>query len=137
MIIRSIDATGDWLFGKGVEDYKSGLSACAQDIQTRLLEFLGDCFFNTQAGVNWFGRLGNKNQIALDLEISSVILNTTGVTGLVELSRTLDDNRHVTFTYTVTTVFTGSLLKGGAAIGYLLSESGDFLTDESGNKLLG
>lgn len=134
MIIRAIDVDGDWTFGKGANDYLSGVAAVTQDLQTRLREFLGDCFFNTQAGVDWFNLLGAKNKIALDLAVSAVILNTQNITGLVELSIVLDKNRKITMTYSVTTVF-GGLLKG--TIGLLLDELGNFLTDESGNRLHG
>ena len=77
MIIRSIDGTGDWNFGKGANDYNSGQAAIAELIQVRLLSFLGDCPFDMGAGIAWFQFLGSKNQIALNLAVSAVILNTS------------------------------------------------------------
>lgn len=105
MIVRAIDGQGDWLFGKGKNDYKSGNNAISQNIQTRLLSFLGDCFFDLNAGIDWWNRLGAKDKTALNLDVSSVILNTAGVTGLLQLSITLDAQRVLTITYRVQTIY--------------------------------
>lgn len=103
MIVRALDANNDWTFGKGQNDYKSGISAIAQSIQTRLSSFLGDCFFNLNAGIDWFNLLGSKNQTAIQLALSAVILNTENVTGILELSVNLDNNRNITVKYNVQT----------------------------------
>lgn len=105
MIVRSIDTDGDWLFGKGLNDYKSANSAVAQDIQTRLYSFLGDCFFDLGAGINWFGFLGSKNELGLNLAVSAVILNTANVISLTQLSITLTTERVCTISYTVQTTY--------------------------------
>lgn len=77
MRVRALDSNGDWTFGSGQNDYLSGTSAVIQAIQTRLLMFLGDCFFATNQGIDWFTFLGgSKNQLALELAINAVILNT-------------------------------------------------------------
>jgi hypothetical protein len=91
MIVRSIDAENDWNFGKGKNDYKSANDAIAQNIKTRLQSFLGDCFFDIAAGIDWFNLLGSKNQLALSLEINAVILNTENVTGIKQLFVSLTD----------------------------------------------
>lgn len=103
MRVRAIDADHDWLFGKGQNDYVAGVSAIAQNINTRLNAFLGDCFFDNGAGIDWFNLLGNKDQTALNLAISAVILNTQDVTGLVQISINLDAQRMLTVQYTVST----------------------------------
>lgn len=105
MIVRAIDGNGDFLFGKGKNDYLSGNAAVAQNIRTRLSSFLGDCFFDTGAGIDWFNLLGSKNQIALDLAISAVILNTENVTGILKVSSKLDATRRLTVTFKAQTVF--------------------------------
>jgi hypothetical protein len=91
MIVRAIDASGDWLFGKGQNDYKRNNQAIAQSIRTRLMSFLGDCFFATTDGIDWFNLLGAKNQVALQLAISAVILNTQNVTGILMIRVQLDE----------------------------------------------
>jgi hypothetical protein len=105
MIVRAIDLNGDWLFGKGQNDYKSGNDAIAQTIKTRLLSFLGDCFFSTTDGIDWFNLLGSKNQLALQLAVSTMILNTENVTGILAVSVSLTDARVLTVEYKAQTVY--------------------------------
>ncbi len=104
MIIRAIDESYDWLFGKGRNDYLSGNSAIIQNINTRLNSFLGDCFFDLNGGLDWFNLLGGKNQLALNLAISARILNTPFVVQLTQLFINLDHRtRRLTVKYTVKT----------------------------------
>lgn len=104
-IVRSLDLNHDWNFGRGRNDYISDLDAVAQDVQTRLYSFLGDCFFDITAGVDWFNLLGGKSKTDIEIAINTVILNTNNVTGLLEISSTLNDNRGITVIYSVQTVF--------------------------------
>ena len=107
MIVRALSSTGDWTFGASKDNYLSANAAVAQSIGTRLLSFLGDCFFDTSAGIDWFTFLGgSKSQLALELAISAVILNTENVTGISTLSVGLvDSTRAFSITYSVTTTF--------------------------------
>lgn len=105
MIVRALDATGDWLFGKGLQDYKSNQLAVMQNISTRLKMFLGDCFFAASAGIDWFNLLGSKNQVTLNLAITAMITNTQFVTGVTQLSLNLDAARNLLITYNVSTSF--------------------------------
>lgn len=105
MIVRALDSEGDWLFGKGKQDYLTNQDAIAQSIKTRLSMFLGDCFFATNQGIDWFNLLGSKNQLQLNLAISAVILNTENVTGILQLSSELTPSRKFTVRYSVQTTF--------------------------------
>lgn len=105
MRVRALDVNHDWTFGTGKNNYLVGNNAIAQNIDTRLLSFLGDCFFDTGAGIDWFNLLGSKNELALNLAITAVILNTVGVTGLLQVSINLDINRNLTVVYRVQTTF--------------------------------
>jgi hypothetical protein len=105
MIVRSVDVNGDWNFGKGKNDYVRDNDAVAQMIKTRLLSFLGDCFFATTEGIDWFNLLGAKNQIALELAVSAVILNSPNITGIKKLSLVIDGNRQVTIKYNAQSTF--------------------------------
>lgn len=106
MIVRALDSSGDWTFGKSLNDYLSANKAVKQNIKTRLLEFLGDCFFNITAGIDWFTLLGgSKNELALSLNISSVILNTQFVVAIKQLTIGLDKNRKFTVSYQVQTSY--------------------------------
>lgn len=103
MIIRALDVNGDWTFGKGDNDYLSGIDAIAEDIQTRLQSFFGDCFFALSDGIDWFNLLGSKNEIGLVAAISTTLINTQNITGIDQLSINVDDQRLITIKYVVQT----------------------------------
>ncbi|CAK9250669.1 unnamed protein product [Sphagnum jensenii] len=97
--------------GVGVSSTKAN-AAAAQAISSRLLSFLGDCFFDTSAGIDWFNFLGgSKSELALQLAINAVILNTQSqginvVTGIINTSISLVDSTRVfSVSYTVSTIF--------------------------------
>lgn len=139
MIVRGLDSDGDFLFGKGRNDYKSANKAVAQCIQTRLFSFLGDCFFATDAGLDWWNILGAKNRIELQLQVNVTILNTPDVTKLVSSEINLSTNRHITLTYTVETVHTNVSGENAitASTSFLLTEGGDVLITEDGEGIEG
>ena len=114
MRVRALDSNHDWTFGKGANNYLVNINAVAQDINTRLNSFLGDCFFDLSAGLDWWNQLGAKDQTALNLSISAVILNTDGVTGLIQLSSKLDAARRFTVSYQVNTRY--SVLSGSVPL---------------------
>lgn len=111
MRVRALTVLGDWTYGAGLNNYLTARNAVAQAIGTRLKSFLGDCFFATNAGIDWFNLLGNKNELALQLAISTTILNTQSqgqnvVTNMVNLSLNLDDvTRIFSVSYSVNTVY--------------------------------
>ena len=105
MRVRALDTLGDWEFGKGQNDYKTANNAVAQNIQTRLSSFLGDCFFDTGAGIDWFNYLGGKDQLGLNLAINAVILNTQNVTGILQVSLNLSEDRKFTVAFKVQTTY--------------------------------
>lgn len=105
MIVRGIDSDGNWLFGRGKNDYKKNNAAIAQMITTRLKSFLGDCFFDVTDGIDWFVLLGGKSSQAVSIAVSSVILNTEGVTALLDLSVDLSQTRVITIGCSVETVY--------------------------------
>lgn len=103
--IRALDSNKDWTFGQGQNNYRLNLDAVAQDIYSNLNSFLNDCFFATTSGIDWFNLLGSKNQQALNLAISTTILNTSGVTGQLQFSTNLNTNRLFTVSYQVQTIY--------------------------------
>ena len=114
MITRAIDSNHDWTFGKGQEDYLSNVNAVAQNIQTRLLCFLGDCFFDSGAGIDWYSLIQQKNEAALVLAITSQISNTEGVSQVLEVSFNVDNNRNATIQYEVVTVYSQNQTLSGS-----------------------
>lgn len=102
---RTLDADGDMTFGKGLNNYSRNNAAIGLDIKTRIKSWVGDCFFDAQAGIDWWNRLGSKGQRALlEQDLRRIILQTEGVTEIVSFSTELVDRRF-TASYTVNTVY--------------------------------
>ena len=109
MIVRAIDGNHDWTFGNGQQNYLTGNAAIAQMINTSLQSFLGDCFFDIYAGLDWFNLLGAKDKVRLQLAINAVILGVDGVVALLNSSVSTDSTRKITITYSVNTVYTQNI----------------------------
>lgn len=108
MIFRNLDTNGDWNFGKGKNDYASSQAAIMLNIKTRLLSWVGDCFFDQTAGVDWYNRLGSKNQqTLLEADLRRVISQSDGVTALKNFDIIME-GRTFKATYTVETVYSAS-----------------------------
>lgn len=105
MIVRALDSNHDWTFGSGKNNYKSAVDAVVQNINTRLNSFLGDCFFDVAAGIDWFGLNGGKSKLAVEIAVSTLIANTENVTQVIESSVNVDNNREITIAYNVQTSF--------------------------------
>lgn len=109
MRVRGLDANGDWVFGISNQAYVKDDAMIAQMIKTRIMSFLGDCFFAGQEGIDWFNLLerGTENETALERSISLTILQTEGVVGInsVDLTRS---GRSIIIAYDIRTIFSAS-----------------------------
>lgn len=105
MIVRALDANGDWTFGAGLNNYKRANLAVEQDIQTRLSSFVGNCFFDMGAGINWLSYLSGKDPVGLTLAIKAVLINTPNVLGILQLSFNLGPDRVFSISYQVQTSY--------------------------------
>ena len=106
MIIRNLDSNHDWMFGSSLADFLTNEDAIVLNINTRLLSWLNDCFFDMGAGIDWLnllGSLGKKNM--LDINLRRLILQSYGVTGLTSFYVTLNSNRLFQANYTINTIF--------------------------------
>lgn len=102
-MFRTLDKNGDMNFGRGKSDYAKGQDAIKLDVKTRLNSWLNDCFFDMQAGIDWYNRIGSKGeQQLLEQEIKNVILKTDGVKGITSFSTDVSDRRF-TASYNVIT----------------------------------
>ena len=81
MKIRKIDAEGDWMWGKGMSSYAVDEAAIEQNVKTRILSWVGDCFFDMQAGIDYKNRIDVRQQQALADDIRALILQSFGVWG--------------------------------------------------------
>lgn len=108
MIIRGLDEDSDWVFGIGGNAYKNRQEAIMQNITTKIREWVGDCFFNNNAGIDWINRFsfGQKDQLTADL--TSLILKCYGVVGLTQLDVILSSNRNYSVTFTISTFYSQS-----------------------------
>jgi hypothetical protein len=112
MRVRQLSPTGDWTFGKGINNYISQNAAIEQCIRTRLSFFLGDCFFDATSGIDWWNLLSGKNQLAIQLAVNACLLNTVDnagnqvVTGILQTSVSLNrTTRSLSISYAVTTIY--------------------------------
>jgi hypothetical protein len=79
MIIRNVDENGDWVFGKGKNDYKKDQDALEVSLKTRLKSWKFDCFFDEQEGIDYKNYLDRNTQTFLDNDIKRVTLQTDGI----------------------------------------------------------
>lgn len=105
MTFRNLDASGDWTFGQGLGNYITDNAAIGLNIKTRILSWVGDCFFDQLAGIDWNNRLGSKNtRQLLEIDLRRVILQSYGVTGITAFNTVLTD-RKFSASYTINTIF--------------------------------
>lgn len=108
MIFRQLNSDNDWTFGKGKNNFARENDAIGLNIKTRIKSWVGDCFFDTSAGIDWVNRLGSKSQRELlELDLRNIILQSEGVTGINSFSTSLV-NRQFTADYSVETVYSKS-----------------------------
>ena len=106
MRIRSLDLNHDWNFGQGKQDYNINQADIAENVQTRLLCFKNDCFFLMNGGIDWLRLMGTKNTLQeILLTIRAVILASYGVVRVNSISPSVDDNRKLTVSYSIDTIF--------------------------------
>lgn len=109
MQVRAIDENRDWVFGTSKQAYIKNEAMIGQMIKTRVLSFLGDCFFAGQEGIDWFNLLerGSDKEAMLQKSVSLTILQTEGVVSInsVDLTR---NGRNVIISYDVKTIFSSS-----------------------------
>ena len=108
MSFRNLDGNHDWVFGSGRNDYVTENQEIALNIKTRILSFLGDCFFAINEGIDWFNLLDYRYQNRLELAVQETIKNTPGVTGINDIQVLLGANRKITIQYDIQTVFSAN-----------------------------
>jgi len=113
VIIRALTATGDWQFGRGIQDYLRNEQAIALNVKTRLRSFLNDNFWATDFGIDWWNLLGQKNpaaQTGVLLACREMLANSYGVVRINSVAATTEPvTRKLTITYNIDTVFSRSV----------------------------
>ena len=105
MIFRQVDTKNDWKLGGGMSSYATANNAIMLGIATTLRTFLGECFFNTDIGVNWFQLINERNKDYVILSIKSAISGCYGVVSVNEVTYTYDVSRVLKITYTINTLY--------------------------------
>ena len=91
MRFRALDEDGDWKFGKGRNDFLLDNQALMLNIKTRLLEFLNDCFWDMEKGIDWWTLLGGKNLKSILVDVQRTILRSYQVKKIVKLDYKLNN----------------------------------------------
>lgn len=110
MSFRNLNTNGDWVFGAGRNDYVTENQEIGLNIKTRVLSFLGDCFFSINEGIDWFNLLDYRYQEKLELKVQEVIKNTPGVVSINSIDILLGANRKITIQYDVKTIYSLSYI---------------------------
>ena len=112
MTIRNLDASGDWTFGQGVGNYLRGEAAVELNIRTRLLCFLGDCWWSTGFGIDWWNLLvgrGPAAQTNVVVAVRAFLASSYGVTRINYVSTSLNAARKLTVKWGIDTMFSLSI----------------------------
>lgn len=106
MSFRNIDSEGDWTFGAGTNSYAIENNEILLNVKTRIMSFLGDCFFDTEAGIDWFNLLEYNKQSKIENDVQNVIINTDGVVNINSIDVTMGANRKIILSYDIDTIYT-------------------------------
>jgi hypothetical protein len=85
MITRALTPSGDWTYGAGLQNYLTAERAIEQNIVTTVNSWVGDCYWFTSFGVDWYNRLDVGQQKNLVQEIKQTILGCYGVVAVFSI----------------------------------------------------
>lgn len=105
MTFRNLDENHDWTFGAGRSNYLERIEEIALNTKTRVLSFLNDCFFDMDAGINYWGLLDRNKQKELENAIQQTIIQTPGVTGVNEINAYTNSERKLSVQYGVSNIY--------------------------------
>lgn len=103
MRYRELSSTGDYTFGvKGTNFLVNSPAAVAQAVQTRLAIAVGEWFLDLSYGTPYQSRILGAGRVSTyDAAIQQVILDTPGVTAIVQYSSTVDPNTRAASVFVV------------------------------------
>lgn len=109
MRIRATDSEGDWVFGQGRNSYFGGAAEIIEDINTALQLFMGEAFWQMDAGVDWWNLIGGKQPQAqqnIILQCRQVISSRWGVTKINSVEATFTEyRRSLSIVYSIETIY--------------------------------
>ena len=125
MIIRALDINVDWQFGLGTESYNFGEAAVGENIKTRVLSFLNNCFFDMGAGIDWFTYLGVPGQSQQTLlRVQAVILQSYGVVKVNSVSLNINPNTRIaSIQFNINTIYSQNYQQNLQVVNYAESNN--------------
>lgn len=108
MSFRNLDVNHDWTWGNSKNNYVIENQEIALNLKTRILSFLGDCFFATDEGIDWWNLLDYRYQDRLENSVSEVVKNTPGVTAINSIDVLIGSDRNIRIAYDINTIYTQS-----------------------------
>jgi hypothetical protein len=94
-----VNENGDWDLSQSV----GGVDAINQNIRVRLNELYGNCFFNTEGGID-VQTIADKGENEVESSIRKIIQDTAGVKSIVILSSN-KTNGKLTLKYIFDTIY--------------------------------
>ena len=109
MIYRKLTGTGDYSFGRGSQDFVTGVEAVAQACKTNMLLLRGEWWENLENGLPLFEDILGTPETAegratIDAIVSARILETEGVLS-IESFESSTENRRYTATAVIDTEY--------------------------------
>lgn len=104
MTFRNLDGNHDWTFGIGRNNYVSGDLEILINAKTRVLSFLGDCFFAPTEGIDWWNLFEYNRQSQMENAVMNTVANTDGVVEVSEVDSRINSRRQITLNYGIKTV---------------------------------
>ncbi len=103
MRYRKLSPTGDYTFGQnGTNFLVNSPEAVAQAVKTRLAIAVGEWFLDLTYGTPYQSKILGAGRVATyDAAIQDVIVNTQGVTGIVQYSSTVNPNTRAASVFVV------------------------------------
>lgn len=109
MKIRNLGPDLDWVFGSGRQNYLTLNNAIRLNIATRIRSFLNDCWFDLEAGIDWWNLMGSKNPAAQPntiLACRAEIAQSYGVAKIDSVTASTDvRTRKLSVQFSITTIF--------------------------------
>lgn len=105
-MFRALDKDRDWQFGKGKQSYVTGQQEIILNLETRILCFFKDCFFDMNSGIDWFNLLGNYNtREEIVTAVRATIVGTDGILKVNSVEYSIDENRNLQIKFDVATIY--------------------------------
>ena len=108
-MIRNLDENHDWTFGAGLSNYVTRNQEVALNIKTRVLSFLGDCFFAPTEGIDWWHLMEYNKREEMENAVMNTIATTPDVTQINNIDSILNARRELKLYYDVETVYSSNL----------------------------